>query len=125
MITLFASVLLLVLLLFLQQLFDKLHPILVVIFFFILLQFIVRTQLFPLWQQLATLFQNVPYSKGLLYTALLFLCKEVFCALLEQLEYEAYAVLVTLSVRLTVVVYWVNELVLPFQTILRLLERLS
>lgn len=125
MITLFASVLFLLLLVFIQHLFDKLHSVIVIIFFFILLQFIMRLQLFPLWQQLATLFQGVPYSKGLLYTALLFLCKDIFCALLEQMEYESYAVLVTLSIRLTVVVYWVNELVTPFQTLFRLLERLS
>ena len=125
MVTLFASVLFLLLLVFIQQLFDKLHSVIVIIFFFIFLQFIMRLQLFPLWQQLATLFQSVPYSKGLLYTALLFLCKDIFCALLEQMEYEAYAVLITLSVRLTVVVYWVNELTTPFQTLLRLLERLS
>ena len=125
MVTLFASVLFLLLLVFIQQLFEKLHSVIVIIFFFIFLQFIMRLQLFPLWQQLATLFQSVPYSKGLLYTALLFLCKDIFCALLEQMEYEAYAVLITLSVRLTVVVYWVNELTTPFQTLLRLLERLS
>ncbi|MEK4700303.1 pyruvate formate-lyase [Solibacillus sp. FSL R7-0668] len=125
MMILFASIVFLVLLILLKQSFEQLHSIIVIIFFFVILQFIFRTQLYPLWQQLATLFQSVPYSKGLLYTALLFLSKDLFCALLKQMEYEAYVSLVTLSIRLTVIVYWVNELATPFQTFVQLLERLS
>lgn len=125
MIILFTSVVLLVLLILIKQSFEKLHSIIVIIFFFIIMQFILRSQVYPLWQQLATLFQSVPYSKGLLYTALLFISKDLFCALLKQLDYEAYESLVTLSIRLTVIVYWVNEFATPFQTFVQLLERLS
>lgn len=121
---LFASIVVLLLLLLLKQSLDKLHGLIVVIVFFILLQALVKSQLFPLWQQLATLFQRVPYSKGLLYTALLLILKDLFCQLLEQLEYDAYAGLATLAIRITIVTYWVNEFTTPFQSLLQLLERL-
>src|SRR5690606_26492167 len=110
MIALFASVIYLVLFLFLKQTMDKLHSIIVVIAFFIFFQFVVREQLIPLWQRLAVIFNNVPYSKGLLFTALLFLLNELICQLLDQFEYEAFATLVTLSIRMTAVLYWINLL---------------
>ena len=123
MISLFASVIFLVLLLFMKQSMDKLHGILVVIAFFIFMQFVVRQQLVPLWQQLAHIFNIIPYSKGLLFTAFLFILNELLCELLEQLEYEAFASLVTLSIRITVIVYWIKELQPAFQSLSRLLER--
>lgn len=124
MIALFASVIYLVLFLFLKQTMDKLHSIIVVIAFFIFFQFVVREQLIPLWQRLAVIFNNVPYSKGLLFTALLFLLNELICQLLDQFEYEAFATLVTLSIRMTAVLYWINLLQPKFQLLIQLLERL-
>ncbi|MBD8037009.1 pyruvate formate-lyase [Solibacillus sp. A46] len=125
MIALFASVIYLVLFLFLKQTMDKLHSIIVVIAFFIFFQFILREQLIPLWQRLAVIFNSVPYSKGLLFTALLFLMNELICQLLEQYEYDAFATLVTLSVRMTAVLYWINLLQPKFQVLIQLLERLQ
>ena len=125
MIALFASVIYLVLFLFLKQTMDKLHSIIVVIAFFIFFQFIIREQLIPLWQRLAVIFNSVPYSKGLLFTALLFLMNELICQLLEQYEYDAFATLVTLSVRMTAVLYWINLLQPKFQVLIQLLERLQ
>ncbi|AMO85983.1 signal transduction histidine kinase [Solibacillus kalamii] len=125
MIALFASVIYLVLFLFLKQTMDKLHSIIVVIAFFIFFQFVVREQLIPLWQRLAVIFNNVPYSKGLLFTALLFLLNELICQLLDQFEYEAFATLVTLSIRMTAVLYWINLLQPKFQLLIQLLERLQ
>lgn len=125
MIALFASVIYLVLFLFLKQTMDKLHSIIVVIAFFIFFQFVAREQLIPLWQRLAVIFNNVPYSKGLLFTALLFLLNELICQLLDQFEYEAFATLVTLSIRMTAVLYWINLLQPKFQLLIQLLERLQ
>ncbi|MCM3720895.1 pyruvate formate-lyase [Solibacillus sp. FSL R5-0691] len=125
MIALFASVIYLVLFLILKQTMDKLHSIIVVIAFFIFFQFVVREQLIPLWQRLAVIFNNVPYSKGLLFTALLFLLNELICQLLDQFEYEAFATLVTLSIRMTAVLYWINLLQPKFQLLIQLLERLQ
>ncbi|MEK3766313.1 MULTISPECIES: pyruvate formate-lyase [unclassified Solibacillus] len=125
MIALFASVIYLVLFLFLKQTMDKLHSIIVVIAFFIFFQFVIREQLIPLWQRLAVIFNSVPYSKGLLFTALLFLMNELICQLLEQYEYDAFATLVTLSVRMTAVLYWINLLQPKFQVLIQLLERLQ
>ena len=125
MIALFASVIYLVLFLFLKQTMDKLHSIIVVIAFFIFFQFVIREQLIPLWQRLAVLFNSVPYSKGLLFTALLFLMNELICKLLEQYEYDAFATLVTLSIRMTAVLYWINLLQPKFQLLIQLLERLQ
>lgn len=125
MIALFASVIYLVLFLFLKQTMDKPHSIIVVIAFFIFFQFVIREQLIPLWQRLAVIFNNVPYSKGLLFTALLFLLNELICQLLDQFEYEAFATLVTLSIRMTAVLYWINLLQPKFQLLIQLLERLQ
>ncbi|MER1988757.1 pyruvate formate-lyase [Solibacillus isronensis] len=125
MIALFASIIYLVLFLILKQTMDKLHSIIVVIAFFIFFQFVVREQLIPLWQRLAVIFNNVPYSKGLLFTALLFLLNELICQLLDQFEYEAFATLVTLSIRMTAVLYWINLLQPKFQLLIQLLERLQ
>lgn len=125
MIALFASIIYLVLFLILKQTMDKLHSIIVVIAFFIFFQFVVREQLIPLWQRLAVIFSNVPYSKGLLFTALLFLLNELICQLLDQFEYEAFATLVTLSIRMTAVLYWINLLQPKFQLLIQLLERLQ
>ena len=125
MIALFASVIYLVLFLILKQTMDKLHSIIVVIAFFIFFQFIIREQLIPLWQRLAVIFNSVPYSKGLLFTALLFLMNELICQLLEQYEYDAFATLVTLSIRMTAVLYWINLLQPKFQVLIQLLERLQ
>ncbi|MGN7478359.1 pyruvate formate-lyase [Solibacillus silvestris] len=125
MIALFASIIYLVLFLFLRQTMDKLHNIIVVIAFFIFFQFIVYEQLIPLWQRLAVIFNSVPYSKGLLFTAFLFLLSETICRLLEQMEYEAFATLVTVSIRMTLLLYWINLLQPKFQVLIQLLERLQ
>ena len=123
MISLFASIISLVLLLFIKQSMDKLHSIVVVIFFFIFIQFIVLRQLIPLWQQLNSAFQKVPYSKGLLFTAFLFVLSELICELLDQMEYEAFALAVKLSIRLTLVSYWFVLLQPAFHRLVNLLER--
>jgi hypothetical protein len=120
---LFASIVFIVLLLFLNQVMDKLHPIFVIIFFFIMMQAIVFQLLIPLFQQLQVVFQKVPYSKNLLWTAFLLLIGEMICGLLEQLEYEAFAELVKFAVRLVLVSYWLMLLQPAFQTIANLLER--
>ncbi|WP_234417255.1 pyruvate formate-lyase [Lysinibacillus sp. 2017] len=107
----------------LKQSMDKLHPIILVILFFILMQFVMMGQLIPLWQQLSNVFQAVPYSKSLLFTAFLFVIGEMICALLDQFEYEAIATVVKLSIRITVVSYWLKILQPAFQTLVNLLER--
>ncbi|AWE07937.1 pyruvate formate-lyase [Lysinibacillus sp. 2017] len=119
----FASIIFLLLLLLLKQSMDKLHPIILVILFFILMQFVMMGQLIPLWQQLSNVFQAVPYSKSLLFTAFLFVIGEMICALLDQFEYEAIATVVKLSIRITVVSYWLKILQPAFQTLVNLLER--
>lgn len=123
--SLFASVILLLLLVLIKQSMDKLHALFVVIFFFIFCQFVIRNQLIPLWQKLASIFEQVPYSKGLLYTALLLILSELFCELLEQLEYESLAAIVKLSIRITLVGFWLLELQPALTTLLSLLERFS
>ena len=120
---LFGSIIFIVLLILLNQVMDKLHPVFVIIFFFILMQAIVFQLLIPLFQQLQVVFHKVPYSKNLLWTAFLLLIGEMICGLLEQMEYEAFATLVKFAVRLVLVSYWLTLLLPAFQTIANLLER--
>ena len=88
-----------------------------------MMQAVVLQLLIPLFQQLHIVFQKVPYSKSLLWTAFLLLLGEMICGLLEQLEYEAFATLVNFAVRLVLVSYWLSLLQPAFQTIANLLER--
>ncbi|MEK4628269.1 MAG: pyruvate formate-lyase [Solibacillus sp.] len=123
MISLFASIIFVVLLVLIKQSMDKLHAIIVVIAFFIFVQFIILRQLIPLWQKLAQIFTQVPYSKGLLFTAFLLILSELICSLLDQLEYESFVTAVQLSIRIVLVSYWLTLLEPAFRTLVNLLER--
>jgi hypothetical protein len=123
MISLFASIIFVVLLLLIKQSMDKLHAIIAVIAFFIFVQFIILRQLIPLWQQLAQIFTQVPYSKGLLFTAFLLILCELICALLDQMEYESFVTAVQLSVRIVLVSYWLTLLEPAFRTLVNMLGR--
>lgn len=122
---LFASVIFLLLLQLIKQSMDRLHAILLIVFFFIFVQFVIRRQLIPFWQLLEETFRQAPYTKGLLFTALLLILSDLFCELLAQMEYDAFATIVKLSIRLTLVGYWFNELQPAFKSVLELLGRLQ
>lgn len=104
---------------------DRLHAIILIVFFFIFAQFVIRRQLIPSWQLLEETFRKAPYTKGLLFTAFLLILSDLFCELLAQMEYDAFATVVKLSIRLTLVGYWFNELQPAFKSVLELLERLQ
>ncbi|ATP40962.1 pyruvate formate-lyase [Solibacillus sp. R5-41] len=122
---LFASVVFILLLQLIKQSMDRLHSIILIVFFFIFVQFVVRGQLIPFWQVLEETFNKAPYAKGLLFTAFLLILSELFCELLDQMEYEAFSTVVKLSIRLTLVGYWFNELQPAFKSVMELLERLQ
>ncbi|MEG0473214.1 MAG: hypothetical protein RR588_12850 [Solibacillus sp.] len=84
-----------------------------------------RRQLIPFWQVLEETFSKAPYAKGLLFTAFVLILSELFCELLEQMEYEAFTTIVKLSIRLTLVAFWFTELQPAFKSVMELLERLQ
>lgn len=122
---LFASVIFLLLLQLIKHSMDRLHSIVLIVFFFILAQFVLRRQVIPFWQMLEETFNKAPYTKGLLYTAFLLIVSDLICDLLDQMEYEVISTVVKLSIRITLVGYWFKELQPAFKSVLELLERLQ
>lgn len=125
MIFLFFAVIFLVLLMLLKQSVGMLHPLLTVIFFFILFQSVVLQQLFPFLTSLQQLIVALPYGTELLYTALLLFVGQHFSILFEEHEYEAIAELIKTSVRITLLSFWLIQLTPVFRQLMSLFERLQ
>jgi hypothetical protein len=103
----------------------KLHPLFMVIFFFILLQFLFFQQIMPFVTSVHLVLTQLPYSKGLVYSALLLVIGHLFAVLFEEQDYDAMAELIRLSVRLTLLSFWFVQLAPVFQQLMRLFERLQ
>lgn len=125
MIVLFGSIIFLLLLLLMKEVYRPLHALLTVIFFFILFQYVLREQLMPLFKTLFSITGSVPYGRSLLFTAVLLLIGQLIVALLVEQEYEAIAEVVRLAVRLTLLTFWLMQLTPAFKELQTLLERLQ
>ena len=125
MIVLFGSIIFLLLLLLIKEVYHPLHALLTVILFFILFQYVFREQLLPLFQILFSITASVPYGRSLLFSAVLLLVGRLVTTLLVEQEYEAIAEIVQLAVRLTLVTFWLMQLTPAFKELQTLLERLQ
>lgn len=125
MIVLFGSIIFLLLLLLMKEVYRPLHALLTVIFFFILFQYVLREQLLPLFKTLFSIAGSVPYGRSLLFSAVLLLIGQLIVALLVEQEYEAIAEVVRLAVRLTLLTFWLMQLTPAFKELQTLLERLQ
>ncbi|MEK4229906.1 pyruvate formate-lyase [Solibacillus sp. FSL H8-0538] len=125
MIFLFFAVIFLLLLMLLKESVGKLHPLLMVIFFFILFQAVVLQQLIPFLTGLQQLITDLPYGTELIFTALLLLLGQHFSMLFEEQDYDAIAELVKTSVRITLLSFWLLQLTPVFRQLMSLFERLQ
>lgn len=125
MIVLFGSIIFLILLLLMKEVYPPLHALFTVILFFILFQYVFREQLLPLFQILFTMTVSVPYGRSILFSAVLLLMGRLVNVLLVEQEYEAIAEVVQLAVRLTLITFWLMQLTPAFKELQTLLERLQ
>lgn len=122
---LFSAVIYLVLLIFIRQTWDKLHPLISVIFAVVFIQWLFRQQWVPLMTRFVELTTALPYSRALLYTVSLLMLSGFITKLLEEHDYEALAEVVLLSVRILLITFWLQELTPAFQHLMNLFERLQ
>lgn len=109
----FYAVICLLLLTFLKQAFEKLHPIVSIIVVFIIFQFIIMDQIIPLFRRLHFLFGQVPFANLLLASVVIIIVSEFVEHLLEEHDYETIAHLVKLSANVLLVSFWLKE-AMPF-----------
>lgn len=115
----------LLLLLFVRGTMEKLHPIVQVLVYFILIAEIYRQLLRPIFTQLATSFTHIPYSQSILYSAFLLIINELIQAILEENEQEAIGQAVTLAVRASLISMWFVQLRPAIMQMTTLLQKLS
>ena len=81
--------------------------------------------LFPLFSELVTITDGIPYSKLLAYTALLLLLSHLVKAILEENDYDAIAEGVDIAVRGSLVLIWLQQLKPAMTQLTVLLQKLS
>ncbi len=121
--TIFAVVILLLLLQLIKQAIPSLHSLFTIIFTFIFLQFVFVQSIIPWARHFVTIIQHVPYALSLLYTAIVFLLSEFMFTLLVDHEYEALGEVMRIAVRIALVTYWMTELEPAIQALSNLLKR--
>ena len=110
---------------FIKGTIGKLHPIISIIFFFLFFAQVYTLILFPLFSELVTITDGIPYSKLLAYTALLLLLSHLVKAILEEHDYDAIAEGVDIAVRGSLVLIWLQQLKPAMTQLTVLLQKLS
>ena len=110
---------------FIKGAIGKLHPIISFIFFFLFFAQVYTLILFPLFSELVTITDGIPYSKLLAYTALLLLLSHLVKAILEEQDYSAIAEGVDIAVRGSLVLIWLQQLKPAMTQLTALLQKLS
>lgn len=119
------TVVCMVLLNFIKGAIGKLHSIISIIFFFLFLTQVYQFVLYPLFSELASVTNVLPYSKLILYTALLLLFNQLIKAILEEQEYEALSKGVDIAVRGSLILLWIQQLKPAMSQLTVLLQKLS
>ncbi|MFF5995429.1 pyruvate formate-lyase [Lysinibacillus sp. KU-BSD001] len=110
---------------FIKGAIGKLHPIISIIFFFLFFAQIFALVLYPLFSELVTITQVIPYSKLLAYTALLLLLSHLVKSILEEQEYDAFSQGVDIAIRGSLVLIWLQQLKPAMTQLTDLLHRFS
>ena len=110
---------------FIKGAIGKLHTIISIIFFFLFFAQVYTLILFPLFSELVTITDGIPYSKLLAYTALLLLLSHLVKAILEEQDYSAIAEGVDIAVRGSLVLIWLQQLKPAMTQLTVLLQKLS
>ncbi|WP_413362632.1 hypothetical protein [Lysinibacillus sp. 3P01SB] len=119
------TVVCMVLLNFIKGAIGKLHSIISIIFFFLFLTQIYQFVLYPLFSELVSITDVLPYSKLIIYTALLLLFSQLIKAVLEEQEYDALSQGVDIAVRGSLILLWIQQLKPAMSQLTVLLQKLS
>jgi hypothetical protein len=103
----------------------KLHSIISIIFFFLFLTQIYQFVLYPLFSELVSITDILPYSKLIIYTALLLLFSQLIKAILEEQEYDALSEGVDIAVRGSLILLWIQQLKPAMSQLTVLLQKLG
>lgn len=119
------AVILLLLLILLKETTHKLHSLIAIIFFFVLLHFLLSMLVLPFIDQLLSYVHSVPYVPQLVYSALFYQIGHFFYKLFEGEEYEAIGELIMIAVRVVLLFYWTSELAKVLSSFSTILEKLQ
>ncbi|RKJ62099.1 hypothetical protein D7X33_26545, partial [Butyricicoccus sp. 1XD8-22] len=109
MIFVFYAVILILVLILIRDSFEKLHTLIAIIFFFILLHFLLSMLVIPFIEKLLSYVHSVPYISQLVYSALFYQIGSLIHSMFEEQEYEAIGELVMIAVRIVLLTYWIGE----------------
>lgn len=107
-----------VLLVLVQQLNEKMYPLLFILVLLLILLYFWTTVWRPLIEKLLQLFTAVPYSRQLLITVSLLLLGDLLYRMMDQFDMESYGFLVLLATRITILTVWlepIEQLFVHFQ----------
>ena len=119
------TVVCMVLLNFIKGAIGKLHSIISIIFFFLFLAQIYQLVLYPLFSELVSITDVLPYSKLIIYTALLLLFSQLIKSVLEEQEYDALSEGVDIAVRGSLILLWLQQLKPAMSQLTVLLQKLG
>lgn len=122
---LFYAVILLLILLLIKESIPKLHALITLIFFFILLHFLLSMLVLPFIEQLLSYVHAVPYVSQLVYSALFYQLGLFFQMLFADEEYEPIGELVMMSIRIVLLMYWTAEFAKVLSNFSVILEKLQ
>lgn len=119
------AVILLLILLLIKETIPKLHSLIAIIFFFILLHFLLSKSVLPLIGQILSYVNSVPYVPQLVYSALFYQLGLFFKHLFDEQEYETIGEFVMFSVRIVLLTYWIGEFAEVLSSFSSILDKLQ
>lgn len=99
-----------VLLVLVQQLNEKMYPLLFIIVLLLMLLYVWTAVWRPFVEKLLQLFTAVPYSRQLLMTVSLLLLGDVLNKLISQFDMESFGFIVLIATRITILAIWLEPI---------------
>lgn len=119
------AVILLLILLLIKETIPKLHSLIAIIFFFILLHFLLSKSVLPLIGQILSYVNSVPYVPQLVYSALFYQLGCFFKLLFDEQEHETIGEFVMFSVRIVLLTHWIGEFAEVLSSFSSILDKLQ
>lgn len=117
----------LLLLLLIRTSIPTLHPLYIVIFFFLLLAKLLFEYFIPFIQQYTSLIDlpSARHIRLLLFSALLFFISDAICRLLKDMGYDSIGTLIHTSVKILILGFWMKEILSVIGILSNLLSEYS
>lgn len=103
-------VVLLLLLLLMKAVFEPLHAIIYVMLFFLAFSLLLSSMVLPFAHKLLDVLPNIPYGKQIVFSAVLYFIGDQLKHVVEELEYKSLASMLQTSIRVVIMLYWVQQL---------------